>query len=326
VDGSLFGNAPRAIVEVEQDGEVRKNEVKLHRALDGDKAAIVNDILQGVVRQGTGRAAALPDRRPVAGKTGTTENYGDAWFVGYTPQLAVAVWVGYPSELRPMLTEFHGDAVAGGTYPALIWKSFMERAVPYLDALPGPRATRPEPFDPPSYDPVTSQLVVARDGALQRDNGFCREPREVVYFVGSAPRRTANCKPNEVDVPGVVGMTLGEARDRLAEQPLETTVIYKPAEPLQRTNVVLAQIPKMGRRLSSFEKVTLVLGKPLQGLVPNVQGATLARARRMLSKRRLRSEVVRFSEGPAGKVVSQSPSPGVAAARGMTVKLVVARG
>ena len=45
----------------------------------------------------------------MAGKTGTTENYGDAWFVGYTPQLAVAVWVGYPTTLRPMLTEFHGD-------------------------------------------------------------------------------------------------------------------------------------------------------------------------------------------------------------------------
>ena len=71
--------------------------------------------------------AQLSDGRPVAGKTGTTENYGDAWFVGYTPQLVTAVWVGYPNTLRPMLTEYHGDAVAGGTFPALIWKSFMER-------------------------------------------------------------------------------------------------------------------------------------------------------------------------------------------------------
>ena len=53
----------------------------------------------------------------MAGKTGTTENYGDAWFVGYTPQLAVAVWVGYPTTLKPMLTEFHGEPVAGGTLP-----------------------------------------------------------------------------------------------------------------------------------------------------------------------------------------------------------------
>ena len=54
-------------------------------------------MLQNVVDAGTGQRAALADR-PVAGKTGTTENYGDAWFVGYTPQLAVAVWVGYPNE------------------------------------------------------------------------------------------------------------------------------------------------------------------------------------------------------------------------------------
>ena len=69
----------------------------------------------------------------VAGKTGTTENYGDAWFVGWTKELTVAVWVGYPDELRPMETEFNGEPVAGGTYPAAIWKSFMDKARGYED-------------------------------------------------------------------------------------------------------------------------------------------------------------------------------------------------
>ena len=86
-------------------------------------------MLQEVVLQGTGVRAQLADGRPVAGKTGTTENYGDAWFVGYTPQLAVAVWVGYPTKLKPMLTEFHGRPVAGGTFPALIWKTFAQSAL-----------------------------------------------------------------------------------------------------------------------------------------------------------------------------------------------------
>ena len=53
------------------------------------------------MQYGTGRAAALPGWQ-VAGKTGTTENYGDAWFVGYLPQMVVAVWVGYPDKLVPM--------------------------------------------------------------------------------------------------------------------------------------------------------------------------------------------------------------------------------
>ena len=57
-------------------------------ALRENDAAIVTRLLQEVVLDGTGVRAQLADRRPVAGKTGTTENYGDAWFVGYTPQLA----------------------------------------------------------------------------------------------------------------------------------------------------------------------------------------------------------------------------------------------
>jgi penicillin-binding protein 1A len=81
-------------------------------------------ILESVIRVGTAKVAQLGKVR-AWGKTGTTENYGDAWFVGATDKLTVAVWVGYPNELRPMLTEYHGDAVAGGTYPAQIWHDFM---------------------------------------------------------------------------------------------------------------------------------------------------------------------------------------------------------
>jgi beta-lactam-binding protein with PASTA domain len=126
-------------------------------------------------------------------------------------------------------------------------------------------------------------------------------------------------------VPSVVGMTLAEARDRLAQQPLTTTVVYKWARPLQRTDVVLGQYPRRGR-LSSFDDVTLVLAKPRHGLVPDVKGRTLAQARLTLGRRKMHGEVERFGKGPPGEVVSQSPPPGVAARPGLTVKLVVARG
>ena len=93
--------------------------------LDEGVANTVTTLLQGVVKSGTGKRASL-GIVPVAGKTGTTENYGDAWFVGWTRDYTVAVWVGYPNKLVPMETEFQGDAVAGGTFPAGIFKTFME--------------------------------------------------------------------------------------------------------------------------------------------------------------------------------------------------------
>jgi penicillin-binding protein 1A len=98
--------------------------------LKSSVAGSMTSMLSSVVAQGTGTRAQIPDTF-VAGKTGTTENYGDAWFVGWTDEITVAVWVGYPDELRPMQTEFNGEPVAGGTYPAAIWKSFVEAARRY---------------------------------------------------------------------------------------------------------------------------------------------------------------------------------------------------
>jgi membrane peptidoglycan carboxypeptidase len=287
--------------------------------LSPTQSALVTSLLQNVVTSGTGRAAALSDR-PVAGKTGTTENYGDAWFVGYTPQLAVAVWVGYPNTLRPMLTEYHGRPVAGGTFPALIWKTFADSALKAMGPMGVPRS-----FPTPPYLGATARTVTYRDGQTQLDNGYCRDTTQIVYFAGTGPARTANCKPNEVDVPRVVGQTLKAAEARLALQPLTAEAVYKPARPLQRVDIVLRQYPAKGR-LSSFDKVTLVVAKPLHGVVPKVVGMPLRNARAKLRRVKLAPRVGRWSEGPSGRVTAQTPPAGVAAAPGMKVMLVVARG
>jgi penicillin-binding protein 1A len=319
IDGSISENQPRAIESVARgpDAEEEDNALEPHRVLSRRTTSLVNTLLQEVVSRGTGRRAALSDR-PAAGKTGTTENYGDAWFVGYTPQLVAAVWVGYPNRLKPMLTEFHGDAVAGGTYPALIWKSFMERALVQL-------SEEPEYFPPPADLYAAPKRVVWRDGRLMLDNGLCRETRSIAYFSGRGPRRTANCKPNEVEVPRVVGQTLAAAERRLALQPLTPVLVYKPARVGQPVNVVLDQYPKRGR-LSSYEDVRLVLAKPLNGVVPEVLGLTLRQARIRLRRIGLTPLVVGFRDGRAGRVVEQTPRGGVAAKPGLAVRLVVARG
>jgi hypothetical protein len=253
-----------------------------------------------------------------AGKTGTTENYGDAWFVGFTPQLVTAVWVGYPSKLRPMLTEYHGKPVAGGTFPAEIWRTFMEAA---LKA----RGDQPESFPSPSLPWTAAKRIAWRDGKVQLDNGYCRDTTLVVYYNGKGPPGTANCKPNEVDVPSVVGQTVARATARLESQPLTAALVYAPAKAGRPANVVLRQYPAAGH-LSSYDKVTLVVAKPVHGVVPRVVGLRLGTAQARLRRLALAPVVGRFSDGNPGHVVSQTPGPGVAAAPGMTITLVVARG
>jgi penicillin-binding protein 1A len=310
IDGSLIGNRPRVIMSVNGTA----NAPRERQAISQTNAEIVNQILQQVVQSGTGKRAQLPDGRPVAGKTGTTENYGDAWFVGYTPQLAVAVWVGYPNKLVPMLSQFEGQAVAGGTFPALIWKAFMETALPHLK-------DDPESFPAPTVPGAVERRLVLRDGTFQLDNGLCRNTIQVAYFDGRSPAKTANCKPNEVEIPNVVGDTYDEARARLAAQPLTPLVVYKPASGGQQLHVVVKQIPPRGR-LSSFDKVTIVFAKPLHGVIPDVVGQPPAKARAILKRLKLKPVV----KGSGTKVVRQRPRAGLAAAAGLPVTLWVRLG
>jgi len=111
---------------------VSKNRRKTRRVISQQVATTATQIMSTVVSQGSGKRAAIGSF--AAGKTGTTENFGDAWFVGFTDRMTVAVWVGYPDGLKPMLTEFAGEPVAGGTIPALIWREFMLSANRLLDA------------------------------------------------------------------------------------------------------------------------------------------------------------------------------------------------
>jgi penicillin-binding protein 1A len=98
------------------------------RAVPDWVAAEVVRILGENMTQGTGVGAYFG--RTSAGKTGTTDNYADAWFCGFTPGLEATVWIGYPRGEIPMLS-VHGISVSGPTFPATIWKLFMERAADY---------------------------------------------------------------------------------------------------------------------------------------------------------------------------------------------------
>jgi penicillin-binding protein 1A len=118
---------------------------KRTRVIPDGVAWKVTQILQDNVRYGTGTRAYFG--RPAAGKTGTTDKHADAWFVGYTPDLATAVWMGYQGGEIPM-ESVHGIAVSGGSFPAEIWRLMMEQTIGLR-----PAADFPLPTSYPAYQP-----------------------------------------------------------------------------------------------------------------------------------------------------------------------------
>lgn len=134
---------PQAIEKVIfPDGESeRLGKPKRKRVVSDGVAYEATKILRDNVNGGTGTRAQIDC--PAAGKTGTTDSFKDAWFVGYTPTLSTSVWVGYPKagiEMRSV----HGISVAGGTFPAQIWHDYMALAIGgHCKEFPEPKT----PFD-----------------------------------------------------------------------------------------------------------------------------------------------------------------------------------
>jgi penicillin-binding protein 1A len=126
VSGTLAPDqrGPVAIREVRGPNGTKVNKVEKKQVFPKKVGQVAKDMLSLVVTDGTGEAAQVGDEF-IWGKTGTTENYGDAWFVGGNEQLTVAIWVGYADKLQPMEYEYAGSPVAGGTYPAVIFSDFM---------------------------------------------------------------------------------------------------------------------------------------------------------------------------------------------------------
>jgi penicillin-binding protein 1A len=120
---------PHLIKSITESGNVLfTSDIKAEPVLKGPTASTVAYALTQVVAKGTGTKAKLPGR-PTAAKTGTTENHVDAWFSGFTRQIATTVWMGYPDGSKRTMENVRGIAVVGGSFPADIWKAYMEKAV-----------------------------------------------------------------------------------------------------------------------------------------------------------------------------------------------------
>lgn len=241
-------------------------------------AANLTDMLQGVVASGTGTAAQLD--RPVAGKTGTTDDYHDAWFVGYVPQMVTAAWVGF-EQPEPMEDILGVARVTGGSIPAALWAEFMRPATESLEVIEFAQPTSQSDVEVPDFEDEDADDVL--DDA-EDDYTFNFETREVTDYRDAGT--VADQRPDADDevpagtlitlgvsdglgdpprVPDVVGLEEGEARDVLTDADYEVTVeeeereIAEDSDPPAAQGTVIRQRPDARTPLEPGEEVTIVV-------------------------------------------------------------------
>jgi len=173
------------------------------RAIDPAVAFVVADMMQDVVRRGTGRRVgqALPGW-PIAGKTGTTNEYNDAWFIGFTPSLATTVWVGF-DELRTL-----GKGETGARAAAPIWTEFMRTALAQEPKLP---FTAPPELRWRRVDRETGLLAPSNQTAKVRLECFLAgneptefAPRPANGLAQGSPAASDGSGPQATPVPRIV--------------------------------------------------------------------------------------------------------------------------
>ena len=155
--------------------------LELSDALSPQSAYLITSLLEGVVLRGTGRRANSLSR-PLAGKTGTTNSYKDAWFVGFSPDLAAGAWVGYDTPA----TLGYGEAGSRAALP--IWMRFMEKA---YDGVPPEEFSIPEDVTLVEIDPVTGLLASPE----------CPERMVEVFLEGTEPTAVCEAHGNQGEGP-----------------------------------------------------------------------------------------------------------------------------
>lgn len=211
-------------------------------------AYLTTDILKGVIASGTGTAAKIG--RPAAGKTGTTQEYRDAWFVGYTPDLACSVWVGYPDSQVEM-TNVHGIKVTGGSFPARIWAAFMKTA---LADTPAKDFTKP--------DGLTTQAICLETGQIATAN--CPTTGTGLFLSDHLPETCAkHSVPALVKVPNLIGKMKGDALALLRSLFLGYKVTERPVAGVP-AGMVADQSPTLDSEVATGTVITLVVstGEP----------------------------------------------------------------
>ncbi|MGH8886431.1 MAG: transglycosylase domain-containing protein [Egibacteraceae bacterium] len=233
-----------AVIEARQGGKVvYRHEPDSKRVLTAQVANGVTDVLKGVVANGSGRRAQIG--RPAAGKTGTTQEYGDAWFAGYVPQLTAVVWMGNRDNNQTM-----PGKPTGGELPAETWKGFMSAALEGVRAVDFSKADEdglvverasPTPTPEVTEEKCADGEVVRGIGGTPLGHGYAPDATRqgTQSGDGSKPRPSRGCVP---------AISPSASEQVTSEEPTEQTDAFIPApNPAPRDNSAAQGHRRRGR-------------------------------------------------------------------------------
>ena len=272
---------PFAITEVlDRHGRtLLRNAPTCTPAVQPDIAATATDLLRGPIEFGTATTNGQIGR-PAAGKTGTTDDYGNAWFVGYVPQLVASTWVGYPARTQTLYdSRCSGGQVTGGCLPTMIWSDFMRKAMDELD-LPVAQFPEPPPLPKAEVPDVVGRtaeeardIVEAAEFQIQAKTKSSYEPAGTVLAqspkagslleTGAAVVVTVSDGQGQAPgVPNLVGLTEQEASNVLAAAGLlgraQDVVVRNPAW----YGRVVSQSPPPGTPIDEAGDISVRIGAP----------------------------------------------------------------
>jgi membrane peptidoglycan carboxypeptidase len=308
---------------------VYRDRSRPERAMNTATAYITTSALEQVMQRGTGVGASIG--RPAAGKTGTAQEYRDAWFVGYTPNLATAVWVGYPGgeiEMKPscvgstqpcrVTRTATSGGVTGGSWPASIWRLFMLRALSDVPA---------RPFPIPEAG-VTTVLIDTRNGCLADEFTPPEYRASTTFIEGTQPDRVCREPGDVVRVPDVFSFPLKDALRILQDSGLAPNVREKPTSTYPPGRVIGVS-PRAGTKVPGGSTVTLTVSARSELVaVPGVLGLERGEATQAIEDAGLDVETIVEPESDeaqarrkAGLVWKQAPAGGSEADKGSTVTI-----
>jgi penicillin-binding protein 1A len=221
------------------------------QVLEPEVASVATDILQDAVSYGTGRSAIIG--RPQFGKTGTADTHTNAWFVGAVPQLTAAVWVGFHEGLIPMEPPRTRITVFGGTWPAQIWRIFMERATANLPA---------RDFPTPKVGYLSIPVDVTQSPYCLPNAYTLPQNIDTLRFIqGTEPTKvcTTPTSVQSVAVPSVIGLDQASAELALEEAGFYVSVRVEAST--QPAGIVIFQTPSAGTEAAQTSTVTITVSK-----------------------------------------------------------------